>query len=333
MPVAHMIIHRLVHENGGKVDVLLSTSESHPEALHDQMFQQLRGSFLGRVSRKHGNFAEDEENQALKSLVSEFLQENLTFEQLSKQLMQHFETAINERKLELDYHFIFFVERTPNQHIFYLFLTKLNEAITIDKQLNVIPCFTLDTGGSLCGVKLDIDEWQSNSQYAYMTVVPPRGNPSFSDLLDEISGFGNAVNREETTLNFLEGIESYTRHMPEEKVAEYRAQVVDYCLQQDERDEPVSILGLSKSLGDVEAEHFSQEMAPFQPQGREDILIDRRSMRRYVKFFGRDKDLSVSFSTFHLNKRVLYDEDNDVLTIDGLPRSLRNQLLKYTSER
>ena len=331
MPIAHMIIHRLVRNADSEASVSLSASEIRPEHVHDQLFQQLRGNFLGRVSRQHGSFGEDEKSPCLKMVVSAMLAEEISFVQLSETLMQQLKQAVEELELVLDCHFVFLVERSANQHIFYLFLVGLNEALTINDQLAVTSCFTVDTGAALCGIKLDIEEWQANSQYAYLTMVPPRNNPLLTELLESIAGFGHCVNKEESTLNFLEGIESYVQHVPEEKVDEYRAQVVNYCMEQDERDQPVSISELSQSLEGVEEAHFSQAMSQYQPQGKEDILIDRRSMRRYVKFFGRDKDLSVSFSTFHLNKRVHYDIENDVLTIEGVPRSLRNQLHKHSS--
>ena len=59
------------------------------------------------------------------------------------------------------------------------------------------------------------------------------------------------------------------------------------------------------------------------------LQVDRRSLRRYVKFTGREKDLAVSFNSYQLNKRVSYDVDTDTLSIEGVPSALRKQLLEH----
>jgi nucleoid-associated protein len=58
-------------------------------------------------------------------------------------------------------------------------------------------------------------------------------------------------------------------------------------------------------------------------------VVDRRSLRRYVKFAGREKDLAISFSSYQLDERVRYDVEGDTLHISGIPAALRKQLLGH----
>ena len=48
-----------------------------------------------------------------------------------------------------------------------------------------------------------------------------------------------------------------------------------------------------------------------------------------MRFTGREKDLTVSFTSTQMPGRIQYNGDEDVLTIKGLPDSLRKQLLAY----
>ncbi len=59
----------------------------------------------------------------------------------------------------------------------------------------------------------------------------------------------------------------------------------------------ISISGLSKSLDDIDATTFVREVTGRNPQRDEDVMIDHRSLRRHVKFSGREKDLAISFSS------------------------------------
>jgi len=61
-------------------------------------------------------------------------------------------------------------------------------------------------------------------------------------------------------------------------------------------------------------------------------MMDRRSLRGYVKFTGRQKDLTISFSSSQLNSRAHYNPDKDTLSIDGITRALRDQLLRHLNK-
>jgi nucleoid-associated protein len=95
-------------------------------------------------------------------------------------------------------------------------------------------------------------------------------------------------------------------------------------LNQDRQDEPVDVRELSFALDDIDREAFVSTVEQEQP-----FYIDRRSMQRYVKFSGREKDLSISFSSSQLNDRVVFDAGSDTLSIKGLPKALRDQLLGH----
>ncbi len=176
---------------------------------------------------------------------------------------------------------------------------------------------------------MDLAEWKKQENYTHLPLLPPKGNLLFAKIFENTVGFSNGINKEEDTLAFLEGIESFAKQLPNEQVNTYRTQVVDYCIAQEGRDEPVNIPGLSKSLDDIDAAMFVQEVAGGNSQRNEDVIIDRRSLHRYVEFSGREKDLAISFSSYQLNNRVNYDTDNGTLSIKGLPKALRNQLLRH----
>ena len=329
MSISHVIAHHLQCVDG-EVALKLRKEEMGVEGQTEELLQRLKSSFLGRISRKHGSFASDaSELSILQIQLQELLANEAPFHAMTVSLMRAFETVAKKQNLTINSHFIFFVDYSSIQHVFYLFVVCKNEALAISDRLELEHSYYVDIGPSLFGVKVDITEWQSKSQYAYLTVVPPRNDKLLTEFFDYLTGFSNGVDKQESTLSFLQGIDAYAKQLPDEKVENYRAQVVGYCMSQDEKDEPVNIAKLSEALDDIDRAQFTREIMHHQNDGSEDVLIDRRSMKKYVKFFGRDKDLSISFSTNHLNSRVHYNPDKDQLVIEGVPRSLRNQLMKY----
>ena len=95
--------------------------------------------------------------------------------------------------------------------------------------------------------------------------------------------------------------------------------------------DPAELLVLSARTGEG-TEKLLEVLYSHAPEGEQELMVDRRSLRRYVKFAGREKDLAISFNSYQLNKRVQYDADTDTLSINGLPKALRNQLLGHLKE-
>jgi len=331
MPITHVIAHHLQHDADHPTKLSLRQDELTVGEQQDALLNKLKSSFLARLSRKHGSFSSEGESASLLAQELEgFLEGNRSFTQLTMTVMEQFKDGLNESPIELDAHFLFFIEQSGDEHhLFHLFVVNQSESLAINDNLEVAPCFFIDTGPSLFGIKVDLAEWKVRKNYVPLSLIPPRGNLLFAEIFEKTIGFSDGIDKEEDTLAFLEGIESYAQQLPDEKVNDYRAQVVDYCTEREGRDEPVNISGLSKSLDDIDAAMFVREVTGRNPQRDEDVMIDRRSLRRYVKFSGREKDLAISFSSYQLNNRINYDADNDTLSIKGIPKALRNQLLGH----
>jgi len=329
MQITHAIAHYLQRDTDSDAKLTLRENELPINEQTERLFESLKKSFKGRLTRQHGSFNAENESSLLKGELSAFLNNEQTISELSTTFMKQLEKDVNSKGIEINSHFLFFAEESKSQHFFYLFITNQSESLAIDETLDVTSHYYIDTGATLSGVKVDITEWHKNRKYPYITQVPPKGNVLLSESLQELSGFDNCVDTEEATNTFLEGVEAFAKHVPEENVKEYRHKVVDYCIEQEQKDEPINIPGLSKELDGIDCEKFVREMLSHNPKSQEEVMIDRRSLKKYVRFSGREKDLAISFSSFQLNERVLYDEASDTLSIKGLPKVLREQLLSH----
>ncbi len=329
MPISHATAHYLHRAADSVATLSLRQDELTVDADKDALLDKLKSSFLSRLARRHGSFVA-EGAPLLAVQLDEFLKGECSFSQMTTVVMQRMEAAVNEKEVELKAHFLFFLESLSEQrNVFYLFVVNQRESLAISDCLDVTPSYAVDTGPSMFGIKVDLAEWLVRKHYAYLSYLPPRNNAPLADIFDELTGFGDGIDTAEATETFLKGVEAFARQVPEEKVNEYRAQVVDYCMVREEKDEPINIRGLSEALDGIDGEKFVREVLPHNAKGGEEVMMDRRSLRRYVRFSGRDKDLSVSFSTYHLHGRVTYDEATDTLSIHGLPNALRSQLLGH----
>jgi len=339
MPITHVTAHHLEKLNNEDAVLTLRNTELSQNTQQNNLFDALKASFNTRVSRKHGSFDENTESVLLIKEIQQVVEDENTFHAATITLMNAIENAANEHNAQLNAHFLFFMEHNEKQKLFYLFIVNQNEMLSINDTLEITPSYSIDTGSSLSGLKLNITDWQERPKYHYLTLVPPKGNEVLSDALHDISGFGNYIDKAKSTRSFLDSVEAFAENVPEEKQKEYRAKVIEYCEEQEAKDEAVHIPTLSKNLEGIDVDEFIRQMLPNNPvpddstdENDEEIMLDRRSLRRYVKFSGRDKDLSITFSTVQLNDTIFYEADTDTLIIKNIPKGLKKQLVTHNKK-
>ncbi len=224
---------------------------------------------------------------------------------------------------------VFFQEKIYENEYFYIVIAKQRESLTINNHLDVQTVHSIDLGPSLVVAKVDLTEWRKNSGNAYVTLTVPRADKLFAEAFRALVGFSDGINKVEGTQALLETVETFSKNIPEEQINTYRTQVVDYCMEQEQMDSPVELVELSQAVESVNVDEFSRYLADNLPGGEQQIRMDRKSLRNYVKFAGREKDLAVSFSSHQLNNRINYNAGTDTLSITGLPKTLRSQLLRH----
>ncbi len=330
MATSQLIAHHLFC-NGEQPATLALRDQVQEEGPHkESLLDKLKSSFMVRLTRRHGSFlAEDE--ACLPAELNAYLADERSLTEVSQHFMQALAKQLEQQSLSLNAHFLFFTEKAfDHHHIFYLFVAHQSESLAISEQLEVCPSYVIDTGATMFGIKVDLAEWKGDRQYAYLSSVPPKGDAPLVELFDQLTGFHHGINKQESTTQLLEGIEQYVKQLPDQHANEVRDQVVEYCTEKEKSDEPVTIPGLSEVLNGIDCDQFIRQMATHNPKVEDEpVMIDRRALQRYVRFSGREKALAISFSSAQLNDRVIYDKESDTLTIKGLPKGLRDQLLRH----
>lgn len=333
MPITHAIAHQLRRSTEAPAQLSLRADELAVEGASEALLGKLKGSFLARISREHGSFSSEGEVALLPRQLQQFLDGELDFITLSRDFSTALQVQLDAAKIDLDAHLLFFVEKSFDHHLFTLFIARQSESLTLNNELEITPSYAIDSGPSLFGIKVDLVEWRERKNYACLSLIPPRGNPPLSEAFYALTGFSNGIDKEAATLAFLEGVEVFAKEVPAEQQKAYREQVVEYCMEQDEQDAPVRLQRLAQAVEGINPDEFVRIVAQHTGQsGDEDeqeLVVDRRSLRRYVKFAGREKDLAISFSSYQLDDRVRYDAENDTLHITGIPPALRKQLLGH----
>ncbi len=324
MSISHAISHQIRRSAESKAHINLRNDELPLDGAATDLLYKLKSSFFSRISREHGSFDSAEQASPLSEAVENMLANDDRFIAETVKLAERFAQGLDDADIALSAYLLIFVERSEQYHALYLFVAQQKMHLLLDGDLSVAQCAGIDFGQSLFGIKVDIHEWKKTQHYSYLSSLLPKGSPGLAELFQAITGFGHGIDKSEETTTFLEAVENYAAELPADSVDDYRSQVVEYCLEREREDAPVDVRELSFALNDIDRDAFYQSVQQEQP-----IRMDKRSLQRYVKFSGRERDLAISFSSQQLNRRVRYDADSDTLSINGLPRALRDQLLGH----
>ena len=335
MAVTDFITHKFSRQTGADTRLTLRDSIVPPSEHLDLFCSELKQSFQRRAGREYGCFAENEDGgvavltEKLKALMSG----DANFVATSVQWMYALKTAMDEADIEMHGHVVFMKEEHMGDEIFYIFVVSYKESLLINNDLNVEQISYVDFGTTMMAAKVELSLWEVEaSTRSYLTLGVPRSSNPWVDTFRALCGFASTIDKKAETEQFLTSVSTFSMDIPEESVNEFHTKVVDFCLDQDKQGEPVEYAALSAAVAEVsgvDAGKFAQTLEESRSDAEKKVHLDRAGLKKYRRFTGREKDLTVSFSADQLVDRVHYDSEKDVLTIRNLPKSLRDQLLAH----
>lgn len=327
MALAHCIIHHLERSvPGGDVSFQQREKENTPGGGAWSMFEQLKQTYQRSGLKQYGTFDRSAGDNPLPGWLKEFSEGKSAFARFSARLVERLQLAMEQHQEPFSAHIMVAIDEVMGENQWYLFWVNHVEASCIDSELEVLSARYIDTGKLHYGARLYIDEWLKQDTPKYLSMITARGNRVLTDAFSQFLGFSEGLDLVEDTSEFLQIVDNYVDTLPEEKTADIKGKIVDYCVEQDKVGEPIIFDELSSQLDQAAPERFAHFVSSQQQEPRTEIYADRRSLKRYTRYFGRDNTMSISFSSDLYGDEIVYDEATDTLTIKRIPKSLKQQL-------
>ncbi|ROS01159.1 nucleoid-associated protein [Sinobacterium caligoides] len=290
----------------------------------EELFNQLKHNFITRVGKKYGRFDPDGEAD-FASKVSD-LSAASDLAELSGELSEQLHNGLKEAEEALSAYFVFGRERVAEEEFLYLFCIQLKQALQISDELEINDTQFLNLSEIGFALRLNISQWQANED-KYLTMYSYRLEKETVIALQKILGFTSTVNANADTKALINSIQNYAHELPESKAHEVRTQAFEYCESQHKAGEPIGLDELSRQINHDEPEQFKNFIAErVEEKPKQEVIADAKQLKSLVKMAGRDKEFTLSFNSSILGSRIIWDEDQDTLTISGLPNALKAQM-------
>ncbi len=317
--------------NGG-VTLEPAVPGTNDDDAHLSLFDSLKAVFHTHPRRQFGMFDAESPRSAFAAAVGDYQSQTIDTDELGLKLAQKILAEMNSVEKPQPWYLWLISDQGGDGKVIYLFLLKHDEVHHISAQQTVTTGRTIQPTRLQYAVKLSVSEWQSAQSKTYLSYLAPKNKDPITLIWNELIGFSEGADRSTQTEEFLTVVERYAEKLPPEQEQEYRTRVVNYCLDQDRAGEPVEIQALSRHVDEAAPEALMNFYTEHYEEPTTPLYTDRKQLKRYTRFFGRDNDLSIGFSTLMLGRDIIYDESSGTLTIRVIPKSLKSQLARHVKK-
>ncbi len=333
MTIKHCIIHGISSQSEQPIQAQLREKENTNEGPIISLFTQLKQTLQRSATRQYGLFDPEQTDNPLPSWLAKFKKQEISFVTLSNNMLEQLKLILDDVKEPFSMHLVLVVEELMQQENFYAFLIQHSDAQRIDSQLSVNDLSFINTNKINYVLKLDFSQWDIQDWQQYLTIQTSRSNKDITHAFTKFSGFISGVNLQQQTDEFLTIVDQYTETLDKEESNPTKNTIVNYCVDQDMQGNPINFESLSHALNEKEPEKFADFVNQNQKIPQKEIYAHRNSLKKYVRFYGREKDLSISFSSDRMDDNITFDPESGSLTFKKVPKSLQAQLAKYLKKQ
>ncbi len=334
MSIKHCSIHKLMRAKpGAEVKIQLRPDEIDAEGPIVSLFEQLKLTFQRSTQKQYGLFDPEQGDNPLPALIQKVEDGNVGFSSMTHQAMEHLKQQFEKSQEPFNAHVLFVIDELVEQQFFYVFWINHTDAQYISNDLDVETLEYINPSKINFAFKIDIEQWKVEGWDQYYQLIVSKGNKELTESFTQFSGFISSVDLKAQTEDFLSVVDEYIDQQQPDVGQQLKNKIVEYCIDQDMSGSPVDLDHLSTELDDEHPEKFSSFVSEKKPEVKKEIYTDRASLKKYVRFFGRDKNLSISFSSEMFGDNIVFDEQSDELIVKHIPKSLKAQLTRYIKKK
>ena len=335
MAITHLIAHHIRRPSpSDKATSQLRQEEFELNGLLEESLREMKLGFMKKLTKIHGQFSSDTGEHPVSEWLRQHQEGKSGFVSFTHRCMEQFEQILSQSDAVIDAYVFFVIEKFEHTDELYLYIVHNKAGLYLDSQLNVTNAVIFDAENISLAAKVNLREWQDqDAQLSYLSLLVWRGEKEINDSFMQWIGFTNKANIKEQTDAFIEIVENYTQNKPVEQALETKEKFVSYCLEEDKAGRKVNLQDLSSHINESDQKEFAQFVKQQQPEFKENIIPDRSQLRQYIRISGRNELLSMSFDSKCLGESIIYDADNDSITIKSIPNGLKSRLLKHMKEK
>lgn len=322
MPIVDAIVHRLTRTDDERSDHLRQTALT-PEEPGFQLLTEIRTLF-NRRTRRYGRL--HPESMEFRGLLQSYLDDTLGFTSFTAKVIEQLALKLDEQQQNCDGYWLFVIDEAEQEKRLWIAQLTQKEGLGLSRDAQLSPVEFIDlakTGFCSC---IQLSQMQEDADSNYFTLSFGFGDRALQPVLLDFFGFTDTVDTSADTERFMQLVTDYAKEMPEENARHYQKTVAEYCMEQDKVGEAVDYRELSREIESKAPEPFEAFVRTREPELKETFIPDKKTLKRFIRYTGRNSEVSISFSNDALGHNVRFDAASNELILTDLPAGLLKQL-------
>lgn len=332
MALQNILLQKLQRaQHNGDIEFISRDENNRADGPIYSLFEQARNALQRNASKQVGSFDSSTEHAQLIGLVRGWQDKSIDFTAFAKRTALLLQLQMMPTEEPFSAMLLIAHEVLTEQHLLYVLWLPEQDIITAGLDMEPITGRIIVPEKIQYGFCLNLGQWEKDKDdNTCLTLLCSRGNKIFSEAFTRFASFTQRIDAPRQTTEFLNIVDSFSSQVPKEKSQPIKTAILDYCVSQDKIGQPVSISALSAKLDEQEPQRFAEFVQQQQPEADDTVYTHRQSLKRYMRYFGRDHSLSISFSAERIDQDIVYDPTTGSLSIRKVPKNLKQQLTGFT---
>lgn len=326
MNIRHVIVHLLEKEqHQTQVAVSMRPDELPISNRLTTLLDHVRKLYNRGSGRGWGEFQEE---RFLAVQVSEYLEERIDFYLLTTRAVGELVGHLKTTPLSTGGYLLFVEYDERGDHFLMIVMLKSTPGLTFDAALEILDVQHLDLQKLHFAARVNLTA-RAAGRPKYISFIRGRATAGVTTYFKEFIGVTEYSDALLKTKELVNAVINYLdeRGLPPEELEAEKSRVHAYCANVASEDRPVYLEDLSRFLDEENPTDFLEYANSEDVQLEDEIHIEKSVLKPLVRYYGKDKDVSISFSGHALKaQRVTYNPERDELTIHRVPVALRAQL-------
>jgi nucleoid-associated protein len=290
--------------------------------------------YNAKGSKAYGSFSSmpsEGDTARFVDLMESYLTEQQDFYTFSTQAANVLKNEIEKYDIEETGYFVICHYEYMGGRYLFVAVIPVSEHYSVDGELNISAAQHLDTSKLQLAARVDLFDYKENGQgNRYISFVKGRAGRKVSDFFLDFLGCEEGLNAKEQTQTLVQAVEDYVavnQLDPSEK-QKTRKDLLSYCKEQKASSQDVSLQEVGKVIESAGAEEDFYQFCQTQSYPIEESFPHEQAVvNKITKYSGYGNGISLSFERSHFGEDVVYNPNNDSLTIYKVPPNLKEQLM------
>ena len=329
MKINNIIVHSIEkdqHQDREDIEIHLRDEELPIDDKVTLLLDGVRDVYTNKTGKAFGELGE---GRFFSRELRRFHDGEIEFIDFTNVAMNELKGHLAAQPLATGGYLLFADFESNGTHYFMVVMLKSKDGLSFDDELELMDAHHLELDRLHFAARIDIDAWVSDDDGNNVSFVKGRASTSVTVYFKEFLGIEEFSESIKTTQNLVTAVSNYCRQelkLDIEEIESYKKTVHDYCKEKNENEVPIYLEELSRYMDEANPNKF-MEYAQENYEIPNEFQVDKNRLRKFLRYSGQDKGVSISFTSEEFGSRVKYDPDMDILTINKVPKSLKSQLM------